>query len=139
MSILKEKVIKGFEELFGNDYQIFTEYVEGKIVENGGRYIMDKIEYYHYCNKVNENNSAKIYIKRIKRFVETLSYFTVIVDPFEYPSNCKLINYKVIDYTGEYKPRTSLKYCIKRFCKEHEDCKVYLYKDEKLYFHIDID
>ena len=32
-----------------------------------------------------------------------------------------------------------LKYCIKKFCIEHEDCVVYLYDLEKLYFQVKID
>ena len=90
------------------------------------------------CNKVNENNSAKLYIKRIRRFIRT-----IINLPYEYPIYTrsdgfyKRLEHERIDYTGKFSP--SLKYCIKRFCKEHEDCAVYLYDYEKLYFQVNID
>lgn len=138
MSELKERLIKEFKDLYDKDYQVFNKFIEDKIIENHGVYIMDKIDYYHYCNKVNENNSAKLYIKRIRRFIRT-----IINLPYEYPIYTrsdgfyKRLEHERIDYTGKFSP--SLKYCIKRFCKEHEDCVVYLRDYKELYFQVNID
>ena len=141
MSDLKERLIKEFKDSYENSYQAFNEFVEDKLIENHGVYIMDKIEYYYYCNEVNENNSAKLYLKRTKRFIKTITSL-----PTEYPPyiSCakkvyERIEHEHIDYTGKPAPSSCLKYCIKRFCKEHEGCVVYLYDYEKLYFQVKMD
>ena len=142
MSDLKERLIKKFNDSYENSYQVFNKFVEDKLIENNGAYIMDKFGYYQYCNKVNENNSVKLYLKRTKRFIKTITSL-----PTEYPPCIsrankvyKRIEHEYIDYTGEKPmPSARLKYCIKKFCKEHEDCVVYLYDYEKLYFQVKID
>ena len=139
---LKERLIKEFKDSYENSYQVFNKFVEDKLIENNGAYIMDKFGYYQYCNKVNENNSMKLYLKRTKRFIKTITSL-----PTEYPPyiSCakkvyERIEHEHIDYTGEKPtPSVRLKYCIKRFCKEHEYCVVYLYDYEKLYFQVKID
>ena len=142
MSSLKERLMGKFNDSYENSYQAFNEFVEDKLIENKGAYIMDKFGYYQYCNKENENNSARLYLKRIKRFIKTITSLST-----EYPSCIsrankvyKRIEHEYIDYTGEKPmPSARLKYCIKKFCKEHEDCVVYLYDYEKLYFQVKID
>lgn len=138
---LKERLIKEFEDSYENSYQAFNEFVEDKLIENNGAYIMDKFGYYQYCNKANENNSAKLYLKRTKRFTKTITSLPTECPP--YISRAKKIYERIkhehIDYTGKPTPSVCLKYCIKRFCKEHEDCVVYLYDYGKLYFQVKID
>ena len=141
MSSFKERLMKEFEDSYKNSYQAFNEFVEDKLIKNNGVYIMDKFGYYQYCNKANENNSAKLYLKRIERFIKTITNL-----PLEYPACISRANkvyerieHEHIDYTGKPTPSVCLKYCIKRFCKEHEECVVYLYDYEKLYFQVKID
>ena len=122
---LKERVMKEFEQRYGDNYRIFNEYVENKIIENGGRYIMGKNEYYNYCNKVNEDNTVISYVKRTKCFTYTIE------ELYEKDEE--------IDCTGEFTASSCLKYCIERFADEHEDCEIYFSKDGKLYFKVKID
>lgn len=140
MSELKDRLMKEFENSYENSYQIFNKFVEDKIIKNHGVYIMDKIDYYQYCNEVKENNSAKQYLKRARRFIRTIinlpSEFPICIDS----SNIyKRIEHERIDYTGKPTPSICLKYCIKRFCKEHEGCIVYLRNYKELYFQMIID
>ena len=142
MSSLKERLIKKFNDSYENSYQVFSEFVEDKLIENNGSYIMDKFGYYQYCNKANENNSAKLYLKRTKRFIKTIT--NLLYEDLSCISRAnkvyKRIECEHINYIGEKPtPSVCLKYCIKKFCKEHEDCVVYLYDFEKLYFQIKID
>ena len=142
MSDLKERLIKKFDDLYENSYQVFNKFVEDKLMENNGVYIMDKFGYYQYCNKVNENNSVKLYLKRTKRFIKTITSLPTEYQPCVSRANkvYKRIEHEYIDYTGEKPmPSARLKYCIKKFCKEHEDCVIYLYDYEKLYFQVKID
>ena len=140
MSDLKERLMKEFSDSYENSYQAFNEFVEDKIIKNHGVYIMDKIDYYHYCNEVKENNSAKRYLKRAKRFIGTIINLPSGL-PFcvDFSKVYKRIEHERIDCTGKPNPSSCLKYCIKRFCKEHEDCIVYLYDYKKLYFQMIID
>ena len=137
---LKERLIKEFKDSYENSYQAFNEFIEDKIIENHGVYIMDKIDYYYYCNEVNENNSAKLYLKRIKRFIKTIRSLHI-----EYPicinsdKVYRRIQHERIDCTGKPTPSICLKYCIKRFCKEHEGCILYLRDYKELYFQMIID
>ena len=141
MSSLKERLMKEFEDSYENSYQAFNEFVEDKLIENNGAYIMDKFEYYQYCNEANENNSAKLYLERTKRFIKTIT--NLLYEDLSCISRAnkvyERIEHERIDYTGKPTPSVCLKYCIKRFCKEHEDCVVYLYDFEKLYFQVMID
>ena len=103
---------------------------------------MDKFGYYQYCNKANENNSAKLYLKRTKRFIKTIT--NLLYEDLSCISRAnkvyKRIECEHINYIGEEPtPSVCLKYCIKKFCKEHEDCVVYLYDFDKLYFQVKID
>ena len=142
MSDFKERLIREFKDSYENSYQAFNKFVEDKIIENHGVYIMDKIDYYYYCNEVNENNSTKLYLKRTKRFIKTITSFSTEYPPSISRANkvYKRIEHEDIDYAGEKPtPSTRLKYCIKKFCKEHEDCVVYLYDYERLYFQVNID
>ena len=141
MSSLKERLMEKFNDSYENSYQVFNEFVENELIKNNGVYVMDKFGYYQYCNKENENNSARLYLKRIKRFIKTITSL-----PTEYPSCISRANkvyerieYEHINYTGKPTSSIRLKYCIKKFCKEHEDCVVYLYDYEKLYFQVKID
>ena len=124
MSDLKERLIKKFEQRYGDNYVAFNEYVENEIIENGGRYTMDKNEYCNYCNKVNKDNSAIIYIKRTKCFIYTI---TKLYEEDE-----------EIDFAGEFTASSCLKYCIKRFINEHRDCEVYVTVNRELYFKVKI-
>ena len=140
MSDLKERLIKKFDDLYENSYQVFNKFVEDKLIENNGAYIMDKFGYYQYCNKANENNSVKLYLKRTKRFIKTICSLHI-----EYPIYInsdkvyRRIEYERIDCTGKPTPSICLKYCIKRFCKEHEGCILYLRDYKELYFQMIID
>lgn len=140
MSELKERLMKELKDSYENSYQVFNKFVEDKIIKNNGVYVMDKIDYYHYCNEANENNSAKLYLKRTKRFIKTIinlpSEFPICIDSSKI---YKRIEHERIDYAGKPNPSSCLKYCIKRFCKEHEDCVVYLYDFQKLYFQVKTD
>lgn len=140
MSELKDRLIKEFENSYDKSYQIFNKFVEDKIIKNHGVYVMDKIDYYHYCNEVKENNSAKRYLKRAKRFIRTIINLPSEL-PFCVDSSkiYKRIEHERIDFTGKPNPSSCLKYCVKRFCKEHEGCVVYLYDYQKLYFQMNID
>ena len=136
----KERLIREFKDSYENSYQAFNKFVEDKIIENNGVYTMDKFGYYQYCNEANENNSAKLYLKRTRRFIKTICSLHI-----EYPicinsdKVYRCIEHERIDCTGKPTPSICLKYCIKRFCKEHEGCVVYLYDYEKLYFQVKID
>ena len=119
MSDLKSIILKSFDEHFEDTYEAFNNYIEMKIIEGHGYYRMDKYEYYNFCNTINEDNSAKRYLLRTKRF-----YSVVLTLPSIDPFNPE-INHYLINYIGkEFKPRTSLMYCIKRFCEEHPDVRV---------------
>ena len=43
MSDFKERLIREFKDSYENSYQAFNKFVEDKIIENHGVYIMDKI------------------------------------------------------------------------------------------------
>ena len=119
MSDLKNIILKSYEEHFEDTYIAFNNYIEMKIIEGCGYYRMDKYDYYNFCNTVNENNSAKRYLFRTKRFCNVVLNLPSIdiVDPE--------INPHLINYIGrKFKPSTELMYCIKRFCEEHPDVRV---------------
>ena len=140
MSDLKERLIKEFKDSYENSYRVFNEFVEDKLIENKGAYIMDKFGYYQYCNEANENNSANVYLKRTRRFIKTIRSLHI-----EYPicinsdKVYRCIDHERIDGTGKPTPSICLKYCIRRFCKEHEGCIVYLRDYKELYFQMIID
>ena len=140
MSELREIVLRKYDSEFNKSYLAFDEYVTSKIIENGGCYTMDKLSYYYYCNEYNENNSAIQYIKRTRRFIKTIRSLHI-----EYPicinsdKVYRRIEHERIDCTGKPTPSICLKYCIRRFCKEHEGCIVYLRDYKELYFQMIID
>ena len=140
MSDLKERLIKEFKDSYENSYRVFNEFIEDKLIENKGAYIMDKFGYYQYCNEANENNSANVYLKRTRRFIKTIRSLHI-----EYPicinsdKVYRRIEQERIDCTGKPTPSICLKYCIKRFCKEHKGCILYLRDYKELYFQMIID
>ena len=138
MSELREIVLRKYDSEFNKSYLAFDEYVTSKIIENGGCYTMDKLSYYYYCNECNENNSAIQYIKRTKRFTKTILYDLSRIYAIDDTIIGFRVDYERIRYIGKpYSPRTCLLYCIKRFCKEHEDCIVSSDRDKnELYFRI---
>ena len=105
---LKSIILKSFDEHFKDTYEAFNNYIEMKIIEGQGYYRMDKYEYYNFCNTVNEDNSAKRYLLRTKRFYSVVLTLP-LADPFAPEINPYLINY----IGKEFEPRTSLMYCIK--------------------------
>ena len=138
MSELREIVLRKYDSEFNKSYLAFDEYVTSKIIENGGYYTMDKLSYYYYCNEYNENNSAIQYIKRTKRFTSVIRYELLCMYTVYDTIDSINVDYERIMYIGKsYSPRTCLLYCIKRFCKEHEDCIVSVDKNKnELYFRI---
>ena len=50
MSDLKERLIKEFKDLYDKDYQVFNKFIEDKIIENHGAYIMVIIYFIHYIS-----------------------------------------------------------------------------------------
>ena len=119
MSDLKNIILKSYDEHFEDTYIAFNNYIEMKIIEGRGYYRMDKYDYYNFCNTVNENNSAKRYLFRTKRFCN-VGLNLPIVAIYDHEINPYLINY----IGKEFKPSTELMYCIKRFCEEHPDVRV---------------
>lgn len=119
MSDLKNIILKSYEEHFEDTYEAFNNYIEMKIIEGRGYYRMDKYDYYNFCNTVNENNSAKRYLFRTKRFCNVVLNLPIVAI-YDHEINPYLINY----IGKEFKPSTELMYCIKRFCEEHPDVRV---------------
>ena len=119
MSDLKNIILKSYDEHFEDTYEVFNNYIEMKIIEGHGYYRMDKYDYYNFCNIINEDNSAKRYLFRTKRFCKVVLNLPT-VDMLD-----SVINPYLINYVGrEFKPLTELMYCIKRFCEEHPDVRV---------------
>ena len=119
MSDLKSIILKSYDEHFKDTYEAFNNYIEMKIIEGRGYYRMDKYDYYNFCNTVNENNSAKRYLFRTKRFCNVVLNLPIVAI-YDHEINPHLINY----IGRKFKPSTELMYCIKRFCEEHPDVRV---------------